>query len=215
MNTKMGLIAKKLGMGHVYDSEGKRVPVTFFQSPGCVVAAVLTASKHGYDALQLGVGRCKEKNVSKPLKKQVEPLGFVPEEIREFRLDAETCQKFKVGDAVTVGVFEKGQHVDVRAKTIGKGFQGVMKRYGFGGFVATHGSHETFRGTGAVGARTWPSRIYKNRKMPGHMGDKFRTSMNLEVFDVDPKANLLVIKGSVGGSKNQWVEVRLANKKSE
>lgn len=213
MNTNVGLLGKKVGMGYMYDEDGKRHAVTAIHSPDCVVAGIRTEEKDGYAALQLGVGSVKEKNATKPQKGQCKDLTHIPREICEFRVGKDVCDSYKVGDSVSVEIFDKGQFVDVAGKTIGKGFQGVMKRYGFGGFIATHGTHESFRGTGSVGARTWPGRIYKGRKMPGHMGAKRQSMLNLRVMAIDPKENVILVKGAVPGSKGSFVEVRKAVKK--
>jgi large subunit ribosomal protein L3 len=213
MNTNIGLLGQKIGMSHAYDDEGNRYPVTVIHAGACVVTAVKTAEKEKYTALQVGAGKIKDKHARKPQKKQFEAVSRVPEIVREFRVSQDVSKQFKVGDPLTVGIFKKGQYVDVRGRTIGKGFQGVVKRYAFGGFVMTRGSHESFRGPGSVGARTWPGRIYKGRKMPGHMGHRNRTILNLKILGVDPEQNVLMIQGSVPGPKHQWVEIRLATKK--
>jgi large subunit ribosomal protein L3 len=216
MNQNIGLIAKKVGMTHVYDKNGVRRAATVLYTPKCVVTAVRSAEKNGYTALQVGIisedpkEKAQEKNVNKPTKGQFK--NGVPTRINEFRVTVEDAEKFKVGDTVNSDIFEKGQKVDVRGKTLGKGFQGVMKRYGFAGFIASHGTHESFRGGGSIGQCAWPAHVIKGRKMPGQMGNKNRSVLNLEVLDINVKENTLVVSGAVPGSTNTWLQVRRAVK---
>jgi len=216
MNKKMGLIGKKVAMTHVYDKKGARRAATVIYTPNCVVTAILTEEKHGYTALQVGVldknEKVKEKRVTKPLKGQFKDLEFTPKMVQEFRVSPGTASKYKVGQSISNDIFEKGQFVDVRGKTIGKGFQGVMKRYHFGGFETSHGIHESFRGGGSIGQRTWPGKVYKGRKMPGQMGNKFRSILNLEVLDVNSKENFVLVSGAIPGAGSGWVQVRHAVK---
>lgn len=214
MNQKMGLLGKKVSMTTVYDGAGICRSATVIYTPVCKVTAVRTEDKDGYTALQISYTDepMKEKRVSKPLKGQFKDLAGVPRKVREFRVPADVISKYKVGDTIGNDIFEKGQYVDVRGNTIGKGFQGVMRRHHFGGFISTHGSHESFRGPGSIGQRTWPGRVVKGKKMAGHMGAKTRTILNLKVLEVNPKENYIMVSGAVPGASNGWVEVRQAVK---
>lgn len=218
MNQNIGIMGKKVGMTHLYDTKGARRPATVLYTPKCIVTAIRSEEKHGYNALQVAVTsgepseKIKDKNSTKSLKTQFKDLGFVPRVVQEFRVSADVLAKYKVGDQIGNEIFEKGQYVDVRGRTIGKGFQGVMKRYKFAGFGATHGSHESFRGGGSIGQRAWPARVMKGRKMAGHMGDRVRSVLNLEVLDVNPQENYVCVSGSVAGASRAWLQVRHAVK---
>jgi len=210
---RTGVIAKKVGMTRIFQEDGRHVPVTVLSLENCQVVSVRTAETDGYVALQLGAGQAKQKNVAKPqrehfAKAQV-PLKV---EVAEFRVADDAT--VEVGSTIAASHFVPGQMVDVSGNTQGKGFAGGMKRWGFGGMRATHGVSISHRALGSTGQRQDPGRVFKNKKMAGHMGDKQRTQQNLEVVRVDDERGLIFVKGSVPGSKNGWLLVRDAVKVS-
>lgn len=210
---RTGVIAKKVGMTRIFQEDGRHVPVTVLSLENCQVVSVRTAETDGYVALQLGAGQAKQKNVAKPqrehfAKAQV-PLKM---EVAEFRVADDAT--VEVGSTIAASHFVPGQMVDVSGNTQGKGFAGGMKRWGFGGMRATHGVSISHRALGSTGQRQDPGRVFKNKKMAGHMGDKQRTQQNLEVVRVDDERGLIFVKGSVPGSKNGWLLVRDAVKVS-
>ncbi|MBB3859095.1 large subunit ribosomal protein L3 [Novosphingobium hassiacum] len=210
---RTGVIAKKVGMTRLFQDDGRHVPVTVLSLENCQVVSVRTAEVDGYVALQLGAGQAKQKNVAKPqrehfAKAQV-PLKM---EVAEFRVADDAT--LDVGSTIAASHFAIGQMVDVSGHTQGKGFAGGMKRWGFGGMRATHGVSISHRALGSTGQRQDPGRVFKNKKMAGHMGDKQRTQQNLEVVRVDDERGLIFVKGSVPGSKNGWLLVRDAVKVS-
>ncbi len=210
---RTGVIAKKVGMTRLFQEDGRHVPVTVLSLENCQVVQVRTAEVDGYVALQLGAGVAKQKNVAKPqrehfAKAQV-PLKM---EVAEFRVADDAT--LDVGSTIAASHFVPGQMVDVSGNTQGKGFAGGMKRWGFGGMRATHGVSISHRALGSTGQRQDPGRVFKNKKMAGHMGDKQRTQQNLEVVRVDDERGLIFVKGSVPGSKNGWLLVRDAVKVS-
>ena len=209
---RTGLIAKKLGMSRVFDSDGKHVPVTLLKVDGCQVIAVQTKEKNGYTSVQLGTGVKKVKNVSKAerghfAKAKVEPK----KKVVEFRVDEKHL--LEVGAELSVDHFVPGQYVDVTGVTIGRGYQGVMKRWNFKGLRATHGVSVAHRSAGSTGQCQDPGRVFKNKKMAGHMGDATRTMLSLRVVSVDVENSLIMVKGAVHGSKGGWVLIRDAVKK--
>ena len=210
---RTGVIAKKVGMTRLFQEDGRHVPVTVLSLENCQVVQVRTTEVDGYVALQLGAGVAKQKNVAKPqrehfAKAQV-PLKM---EVAEFRVADDAT--LDVGSTIAASHFVPGQMVDVSGNTQGKGFAGGMKRWGFGGMRATHGVSISHRALGSTGQRQDPGRVFKNKKMAGHMGDKQRTQQNLEVVRVDDERGLIFVKGSVPGSKNGWLLVRDAVKVS-
>ena len=210
---RTGVIAKKVGMTRLFQDDGRHVPVTVLSLENCQVVSVRTGETDGYVALQLGAGLAKQKNVAKPqrehfAKAQV-PLKM---EVAEFRVADDAT--LDVGSTIAASHFVPGQMVDVSGNTQGKGFAGGMKRWGFGGMRATHGVSISHRALGSTGQRQDPGRVFKNKKMAGHMGDKQRTQQNLEVVRVDDERGLIFVKGSVPGSKNGWLLVRDAVKVS-
>lgn len=209
-----GILGKKRGMTQVFDEQRRRISVTVVEAGPCTVLAQRTDEANGYKALQLGFGRRKVKNVSKPVLGQLSASGAdqaPPERIREIRWD-DSVADWSVGDTLAVDQFGKGDFVDVTGMTKGRGFQGVVKRYGFGGQSATHGFDWT-RKPGSVGMCEKPARIYKGRKMPGRMGHVRRTVQNLEIVDVRPEDNVLLVKGSVPGANGDYLMIRQALKK--
>ncbi len=208
-----GLIGKKLGMTQIYSEDGKVVPVTVVEAGPCAVLDVRKQDSHGYSALQVGFGNKKAKNVSKAV------LGHLaksqnaenpPAIIKEIRLEEDPTAE--LGSSVTADSFETGSYVDVTGTTKGKGFQGVVKRYNFGGGRASHGGDWT-RKPGSIGMCEFPGEVYKGRKMPGQTGSVQCTIMGLQVVQVRPEENILLIKGAIPGHKGGIVTIRTAKKK--
>ena len=200
-----GLIGKKIGMTQVYDAEGKRTTVTVIEVGPCPVVQVKTAEKDGYVAAQVGFGPQKAARLAKAQQKHFEKAGVgAMKVLKEFALDA--GEEVKVGDTVTVANFEGCKYVDVTGVTKGRGFAGVLKRYNFAGGNMTHGGHSKRR-TGGLAARDLPGWIEKGKKMPGHMGDVNRKTTNLEVVQIRPEDNAILVKGSIPGAKNGTVIV--------
>lgn len=199
-------------MTQVFSEEGTAVPVTVIEAGPCVVVQKKTREADGYEALQLGFGRKKQKRVTKPLQGHFRKAdkGFF-RVLREFKLD--NCTEYDVGAELNVGMFDAGEYVDIIGTSKGRGFAGGVKRHGFKGGRDSHGSM-FHRAPGSIGASAYPSRVLKGKKLPGHMGDRRVTVQNLVVFGVRPDRNLLLVRGSVPGSTNGIVIVRNAVKKS-
>ena len=203
---RTGVIAKKVGMTRLFQADGRHVPVTVLQLDELQVVGRRETDRDGYTAVQLGAGKVKAKNVAKPQrsafgKAEVEPKA----RIAEFRVDEDGL--LDIGAHISADHFVPGQLVDVSGVTQGKGFAGAMKRWGFGGLRATHGVSVSHRSHGSTGNRQDPGRVFKNKKMAGHMGARNRTQQNLEVVRTDPIRGLLFIKGSVPGHKGSWLAV--------
>jgi large subunit ribosomal protein L3 len=210
---RSGLIAQKLGMTRVFTEAGEQVPVTVLRVDTCQVVAQRTAEKDGYTALQLGAGRRKAKNTTRPerghfAKAQVEPKR----KLAEFRVSPDNL--VDVGAELGADHFVPGQFVDVTGTSIGKGFAGAMKRHGFGGGRASHGASITHRALGSTGQHQDPGRVFKGKKMAGQMGNERVTTQNLEVVRTDPEAGLILVRGAVPGAKGGWLLVRDAVKKA-
>jgi large subunit ribosomal protein L3 len=208
---RTGVIAKKVGMTRLFQDDGRHVPVTVLALDNLQVVAQRTADNDGYNAVQLGAGSAKAKNLSKPQrghfgKAEVEPKAKVV----EFRVDDGNL--IEVGAELSADHFVAGQLVDVQGVTQGKGFAGAMKRWGFGGLRATHGVSVSHRSHGSTGNRQDPGRVFKNKKMAGHMGARNRTQQNLEIVRTDVERGLLFVKGSVPGHKGSWCLVKDAVK---
>ena len=202
-----GLIGKKIGMTQVYDADGKRTCVTVIEVGPCPVVQLKTLEKDGYEAAQLAFGVQKSSRVAKAQVKHFEKAGVeCARVLKEFKMD-EADKDLKVGDKLTVANFEGVKYVDVTGVTKGRGFAGVIKRYGFAGGNMTHGGHSKRR-TGGLAARDLPGWIEKGKKMPGHMGDVNRKAVNLEVVQIRPEDNAILVKGSVPGARNGTVIVR-------
>ena len=204
---RTGVIAKKMGMTRLFQEDGRHVPVTVLALEGNQVVSVREMDRDGYTAVQLGAGVAKSKNVAKPQrghfgKAEVEPKAVV----HEFRVNADGL--LDVGAEISADHYVAGQIVDIQGRTQGKGFQGGMKRWGFGGLRATHGVSVSHRSLGSTGQRQDPGKVFKNKKMAGHMGDKYRTQQNLEIVSTDVERGLLFVKGSVPGSKGGWLFVK-------
>lgn len=202
-----GIIGKKIGMTSLFNEEGKNIPCTVIQAGPCVVLQVRTEEVDGYSAVQLGFDDKSEKNVSKALAGHFKKAGSAPKaKIVEFQGGFEDA---KLGDEVNVELFIEGEFVDITGTSKGKGFQGVVKRHGFGGVMQqTHGQHNRLRAPGSIGAGSDPSRVFKGLRMAGRMGGEQVTVQNLEVLKVDKEQNLLVVKGAVPGAKNSYVIIR-------
>jgi large subunit ribosomal protein L3 len=200
-----GLIGKKIGMTSVYNADGQALACTVIETGPCVVTQVRTKDKDGYEAVQLGFGEKKEKNTNKPMLGHFKAANTTPKrklvEFKEFE------QQFELGTTLQVGdVFGEGDFVDVVGTAKGRGFQGVVKRHGFGGVGGqTHGQHNRGRAPGSIGACSFPSRVFKGIRMAGRMGGNRVTVQNLKVLRVMPDQNLLVVSGSVPGAKNSFV----------
>ena len=205
-----GIIGKKLGMTQVFADDGSAVGVTAIEVEPSVVLQVKTKDKDGYDAVQLGYGRVKQKNVTRPLQGHFNKAnkGFF-RFVREFPAHSET---YEVGQEISADIFAMGDYVDVVGTSKGKGFQGVVKRHGFGGGRATHGSM-FHRAPGSIGASADPSRVFKGTKMGGPMGNVRKTVQNLKVWQVRSERNLLLLEGSVPGSRNSFLLITKAKKK--
>ncbi|HBE04649.1 MAG TPA: 50S ribosomal protein L3 [Spirochaetia bacterium] len=207
----IGLIGKKIGMTTVFDHSGNTVAVTVVKSGPCVVTDIKTSGKNGYNSLQLGFEEKKKSRLIKPEKAKFEKLKInVPMHIKEFRLN-QGADEFKIGQFLTLEIFEKDAFIDVQAVSKGKGFQGVMKKYGFKGGPDTHGSN-FHRRLGSAGNNTFPGRIWKNKKMPGRMGNAVKTVQNLKIIEIDKQNNIILLKGSVPGPTNGIVFLKKAAK---
>jgi large subunit ribosomal protein L3 len=206
-----GIIGKKLGMTQVFAEDGAAVGVTAVEVEPSVVLQVKTKEKDGYDAIQIGYGRTKQKNVTKPMQGHFNKAnkGYF-RELKEFTAEA---GMYEVGQEISADIFQAGDFVDVAGTSKGKGFQGVIKRHGFHGGRATHGSM-FHRAPGSIGASADPSRVFKGTKLPGHMGCVSKSIQNLQVWQVRADRNLLLLKGSIPGSKNRFVLIKQAKKKS-
>ncbi len=199
-----GLIGKKIGMTSIYDASGKNMPCTVIEAGPCVVTQIRTKENDGYDAVQLAYDDKKEKHTPKAMKGHFKKAGTIPKKIvREFTRFPE---KRKLGETVTVEIFEQGNFVDVVGTSKGKGFQGVVKRYNFKGVGdATHGQHNRDRAPGSIGASSYPSRVFKGMRMPGRMGNDRVKMINLKVLEIIPEKNILIVKGSVAGPNGSYI----------
>ena len=202
-----GLIGKKIGMTSIFDDNGKNIPCTVIEAGPCIVTQVRTDEVDGYNAVQLGFDDATEKSATKADQGHAKKAGTsVKRKIVEFKGFEE---EYKLGDAITVEHFAEGEFVDVAGTSKGKGFQGVVKRHGFGGVgQATHGQHNRLRAPGSIGAASYPARVFKGMKMAGRMGGDTVKVQNLRVLKVVADKNLLVVKGCVPGHKNAYVIIR-------
>ena len=205
--SNLELIGTKLGMSREFFSTGQSVPVTILKIEKARVIGLIEKDKRGYSAIQLGFGNIKSSKISKQMKGYFAKKNTEPRKIlKEIRI--ENISEFKEGNEFGIEIFENVKFVDVKSKTIGKGFAGPMKRYNFSGLRASHGGSISHRSHGSTGQRQDPGKVFKNKKMAGHMGDKFRTVQNLEIIKKDIDNQLLFIKGSIPGSKNSEVIVK-------
>jgi large subunit ribosomal protein L3 len=210
---RSGVIAQKLGMTRIFNEDGEQIPVTVLKLDNCQVVAQRTAEKNGYTAVQIGVGLAKVKNTPRAMRGHFAKASVEPKrKLAEFRVSAENL--IDVGAEITADHFVVGQFVDVTGTSIGKGFQGVMKRYNFGGGRATHGNSVSHRSHGSTGQRQDPGKVFKGKKMAGHMGDVRVTTQNLRVVQTDPDRGLIVVGGAVPGAKGGFILIRDAVKKA-
>ena len=203
----LALIGKKIGMSREFFKTGQSVPVTVLKMETGRVINVINKENRGYSAVQIGFGKIKNSKLTKAMKGYFAKKNTEPKKtLKEFRL--ENTENFKEGNEIGLEIFENVKFVDVKSKTIGKGFAGAMKRHNFGGLRATHGVSISHRSHGSTGQRQDPGKVFKGKKMAGHMGDKIRTIQNIEVIKTDKENNLLYLKGSIPGSKNTEVLIR-------
>ncbi len=203
----LALIGKKIGMSREFFKTGQSVPVTVLKMETGRVINVINRENRGYSAVQIGFGKVKNSKLTKAMKGYFAKKNTEPKKtLKEFRL--ESTENFKEGNEIGLEIFENVKFVDVKSKTIGKGFAGAMKRHNFGGLRATHGVSISHRSHGSTGQRQDPGKVFKGKKMAGHMGDKIRTIQNIEVIKTDKENNLLYLKGSIPGSKNTEVLIR-------
>jgi large subunit ribosomal protein L3 len=202
-----GIIGRKIGMSNVFNSAGELIPVTIIKAGPCKVVSIRTSDKDGYNALQLGFEEKKEKNVSKPVSGQFKKNNLTASAyLKEFKFSSD--KEFKIGDEVKVDLFTEGEKIKVRGRSKGKGFQGVMKRHGFGGVGGTtHGQSDRLRAPGSIGASSYPSRVFKGQRMAGRKGNEKVTVSNLTVEKILADENLILVKGAVPGSINSIVEL--------
>jgi len=209
---RTGLIGRKLGMTRVLTEKGEHIPVTLIQIADCEVVNVKTTEKNGYNAVQVGIENQKVSRITKPLRGYFAKQKIAPKKkLVEFRVEEKGL--LEVGSKISVEHFIKGQFVDVSALSIGKGFAGVMKRYNFRGLRASHGVSISHRSQGSTGQRQDPGKVFKGKKMAGHMGDKRVTIQNLLVIDTDTADHIIAIKGAIPGANGSFVEIRDAIKK--
>ncbi len=201
-----GIIGRKVGMTSIYSAEGKILPCTVIEAGPCVVTQVKTQDRDGYDAVQLGFGVRKEKNTPNALKGHFKKANTDPKsKLAEFK----GFDNLNLGDVVTAEIFEEGEYVDVIGTSKGKGFQGVVKRHGFGGVgQSTHGQHNRLRAPGSIGAASYPAKVFKGMRMAGQMGNKRVTAENLQVLKVLTDKNLIIVKGSVPGANGSTVTIQ-------
>ena len=203
----LALIGKKIGMSREFFKTGQSVPVTVLKMETGRVINVINKENRGYSAVQIGFGKIKNSKLTKAMKGYFAKKNTEPKKtLKEFRL--ENTENFKEGNEIGLEIFENVKFVDVKSKTIWKGFAGAMKRHNFGGLRATHGVSISHRSHGSTGQRQDPGKVFKGKKMAGHMGDKIRTIQNIEVIKTDKENNLLYLKGSIPGSKNTEVLIR-------
>jgi len=203
----LALIGKKIGMSREFFKTGQSVPVTVLKMETGRVINVINKENRGYSAVQIGFGKIKNSKLTKAMKGYFAKKNTEPKKtLKEFRL--ESTENLKEGNEIGLEIFENVKFVDVKSKTIGKGFAGAMKRHNFGGLRATHGVSISHRSHGSTGQRQDPGKVFKGKKMAGHMGDKIRTIQNIEVIKADKENNLLYLKGSIPGSKNTEVLIR-------
>ncbi len=204
---EIGLIGKKIGMTREFYKSGQSVPVTVIKFDRGRVIQLLSKEKNGYNAVQIGFGKIKNSKLSKQMKGYFAKKNTEPKKVlKEFRVNS--LENFKEGNEVGIEIFKDTKFVDIKSKTIGKGFAGAMKRHNFAGLRASHGVSISHRAHGSTGQNQDPGKVFKNKKMAGHMGDKIRTMQNIEIIKSDPENNLLYLKGSIPGSKNTQVVVR-------
>lgn len=213
MSFGVGLVGRKCGMTRVFTESGEGIQVTVIEVAPNRVAQLKTLENDGYSAYQVTAGHKKASRVNKPeaghFAKANAEAGIT---LKEFRVEPDELEKIKLGDALTVDVFKQGQKVDIRGLTKGKGFAGVIKRYHFNSQDATHGNSLSHRAPGSIGQRQTPGRVFKGKKMAGHLGNDFRTIQNLEIIRVDTERHLILVKGAIPGAPGGEVIIRLSTK---
>ncbi len=208
-----GLIGKKIGMTQLFDEKGVVIPVTVLEVGPCAVVQKKTTEKDGYNAVQLGFGDMKVSRVNKPMKGHFAKADVAPKKVlKEFRLS--DTDAVNVGDILKVDIFAAGEKVDVSGTSKGKGYAGAIKRWNFGRLKETHGTGPVARHQGSMGACSDPSRVFKGKKMPGHLGAEKVTVQNLDVVKVDAENNLIAVKGAVPGAKGGYIVITNAVKKA-
>ena len=202
-----GIIGKKIGMSSIFNANGEIISVTVIKAGPCNVVSVRTKEKDGYEALQLSFGERKVKNIIKPVLGQYKKNNLTPcAVLKEF--DFSNISDYKVGDEIKVDLFTENEKIKVRGKSKGKGFQGVMRRHGFGGVGGTtHGQSDRLRAPGSIGSSSYPSRVFKGMKMAGRMGYENVTISNLKVVKIIPEENIILVKGAIPGAINSYVEL--------
>ena len=207
-----GILGKKVGMTQIFDDRGEVIPVTVIEAGPCFVAQVKTDERDGYSAIQLGFEETNPKYLTRPQLQHLRKSDLSPlRHLREFRLDPDDGE-YEEGQKITVDIFEAGEYVDVTGTSKGRGFAGVVKRYGFRGGPKTHGQSDRLRAPGSIGACTTPGRVFKGKRMPGRMGGERVSAQGLKVVLVDPERNLLAVRGAVPGAKNGLLLIRQARK---
>ena len=210
-----GILGTKLGMTQIFTEDSRAVPVTVIQAGPCLVTQVKTKERDGYEAVQLAYAEARRGKTSKPLEGHYKAAGVKPaRHLVELRVDGRTTG-FQTGQEIRVDIFQPGDHADVVGVSKGKGFAGTMKRHGFGGLGAAHGTEQKHRSPGAIGACATPSRVFKGTRMSGQMGNERVTILNLEVVESDPERNLLLLKGAVPGPSGSLLMVRSSVKTGE
>jgi len=205
--TEIALIGKKIGMSREFYKTGQSVPVTVLKMETGRIISIIDKEKRGYNAVQIGFGKIKNSKLSKSMKGYFAKKNTEPKKIlKEFRVN--NIENFKEGNEFGIEIFKDIKFVDVKSKTIGKGFAGAMKRHNFGGLRASHGVSISHRSHGSTGQRQDPGKVFKGKKMAGHMGDKMRTIQNIEIIKTDPENKLIYLKGSIPGSKNAEVLIK-------
>lgn len=212
----LGLIGRKVGMMRIFTDEGETIPVTVVDVSDNRITQIKTTETDGYDAVQVAFGKRRPSRVNKASAGHYAKAGVEAGSVlREFRIDASVLADMKPGDAVTTDIFEVGQKIDVQGVSIGKGYAGVIKRYNFASGRATHGNSVSHNVPGSIGQNQDPGRVFKGKKMTGHMGDVTRTVQNLEIARIDAERQLLMVKGAVPGAKNGQVVVKPAIKAAD
>ena len=208
-----GILGKKVGMTQVFDDSGEVIPVTIIEAGPCFVTQKKTGEQDGYAAIQLGFEEVKPKRLTQPQKGHLQRNNLPPlRHLREIRMSEGELEDYEEGQKISIGIFEVGEIVDVVGISKGRGFTGVMKRYGFGGGPATRGQSDRQRSPGSIGQGTTPGRVYKGKRMPGRMGNQRVSAQSLQVVLVDPQRNLLAVKGSVPGARNGLLLIKEARK---
>jgi large subunit ribosomal protein L3 len=197
------MLGKKIGMSQIFRDDGRVVPVTLVEAGPCIITQIKTNDVDGYEAVQMGFGQAKQLN--KPMRGHLGRTGLF-RYLRELPVD--DLEGLQLGQQVNVELFQPGEKVDVIGISKGRGFQGVMKRHGFHGGPRTHGQSDRARAPGSIGANTYPGKVFKGKKMPGHMGNVRVTTKNLEVVEVDPERHILLLKGGVPGAPNSLITIR-------